>query len=123
MSPLLLGLTVGAFILPLVLLLVILRKVARKNANLVGHDQLNPGEFDCPQCHRRMENGFAFSGRGIIYHPRAGKPLSPFAHIGQALENTVSLHLRPAENQAWHCGNCRLVLIDHSRLVRSRRGA
>jgi hypothetical protein len=29
----------------------------------------------------------------------------------------ISMHVMPAANMAWHCDRCRLLLVDHDKLV------
>ena len=72
----------------------------------------------CPQCGAPMEEGWVMLGRGAIWSARRmGRP-GTFAHIGVALENTVSLSLPPAANMAWRCPTCRLLLVDYDKLVK-----
>jgi predicted RNA-binding Zn-ribbon protein involved in translation (DUF1610 family) len=74
--------------------------------------------YPCPQCGGTMQEGWVMLGRGAIWSPRsAGRPGS-FAHIGNALENTLTFTLPPAGNMAWRCPSCRLLLIDHDKMVK-----
>jgi hypothetical protein len=71
----------------------------------------------CPDCGGEMEEGWVMLGKGAIWSPRArGRP-GTFAHIGQALPNTISLDLKPAANMGWRCEDCRLLLVDYDKLV------
>ena len=74
--------------------------------------------YACPECGVSMQQGFIMAGRGIIWRRKDDKPISSFAHIGQALDNTLSASLQPRQNMAWHCSACRLILIDHAKLVK-----
>ena len=73
--------------------------------------------YRCPGCGGPMAQGWVMLGKGAIFSVRTrGRP-GPFAHIGRALPNTISMHFRPAANMAWHCGRCRLLLLDHDKMV------
>ena len=100
-------------------LLVLVRRIARRSRTLPDIPSLWHGrDYACPQCGAAMQPGWVLLGKGAIWSDRArGKP-GAFANIGQALPNTISLNLRPAVNMAWRCAGCRLLLIDHDKLVR-----
>jgi hypothetical protein len=102
----------------LLALLFIVRMIRRRNRSVPDDPLLWDGrDYRCPRCRTPMEQGWVLLGKGAIWSPRLkGKP-GPFAHIGLALENTMSLALRPAANMAWHCKHCRLLLLDHDKLV------
>jgi hypothetical protein len=91
----------------------------RRNRAVADTPELWRGrEYACPGCGGEMEQGWVMLGKGAIFSSRArGRP-GPFSHIGHALPNTISMHLKPASNMAWHCGSCRLLLLDHDKLVR-----
>lgn len=74
-------------------------------------------DYGCPACGAAMAQGWVMLGKGAIFSPRASGRPGLFAHIGSALPNTLSMHLRPAANMAWHCPRCRLLLLDHDKLV------
>jgi hypothetical protein len=67
-----------------------------------------------------MAQGYVLAGKGLIWRPRAGKGPGTFAHIGQALPNTMSFGLPPALNMAWRCEACGLIMLDLSKMVRRR---
>jgi hypothetical protein len=99
-----------------------LRKIAKRNTNVPDHEDLWTGkDYRCPACQSPLEQGFAHAGKGIVWRSRLEKKPGTFAHIGQVLDNTLSLRLPPALNMAWHCSNCSLLLLDHSRLVMTSR--
>jgi hypothetical protein len=103
----------------LLLLLWLMRGLQRRNRSVAEDPRLWEGRsYRCPECGRDMEQGWVLLGKGAIWSPRRkGRP-GAFSHIGQALENTISLSLRPATNMGWRCGGCRLLLLDHSKLVK-----
>ncbi len=103
----------------LAVLLWIVRHVQRKSRTVTAGPALWEGrDYRCPQCTTAMEQGWVMLGRGAIWSARgAGRP-GTFAHIGSALENTLSFALPPAANMAWRCRSCRLLLVDHDKLVR-----
>lgn len=96
----------------------LVRHLGRHNRAEPEHRGLwDDRDYRCPHCGAAMEQGWVLLGKGAIWSPRAkGRPGS-FSHIGNALDNTISLSLRPAANMAWRCGGCRLLLVDHSRLI------
>jgi hypothetical protein len=103
----------------LLALLWVVRKVARKNRTVADSPSLWEGrDYRCPQCSTSMERGWVMLGRGAIWSAHGARKPGTFAHIGGALENTVSLSLPPAANMAWRCPTCRLLLVDHDKLVR-----
>lgn len=111
--------TLGPITLLALLLILLLARLSRR------HKAVNnrPGlwldrEYRCPTCQAPMQPGWVMLGKGAIFSPRDRGAPGTFAHIGQALDNTMSFSLRPAANMAWHCPSCRMLLIDHSRLVK-----
>lgn len=100
-------------------LLLIVRKIDRRNRTLPDDPQLWSGrDYRCPQCGACMEQGWALLGKGAIWSPRSrGRP-GPFANIGSSLPNTLSLSMRPGSNMGWHCPACRILILDHDKLVR-----
>jgi hypothetical protein len=116
LGPLLVGGVAGIAALSVLLLL---RRIARHSRTVPDAPALWHGrDYACPRCGTGMQPGWVLLGKGAIWSDRArGKP-GAFAHIGKALPNTISLNLRPAANMAWRCGGCRMLLIDHDKLVR-----
>jgi hypothetical protein len=108
----------------LLVLLWAVRKIQRKSRVLSDSPFLWEGRsYFCLQCNAPMEPGWVMLGRGAIWSSRnSGKP-GIFAHIGSALENTVSLSVPPAANMAWRCPSCRLLLVDYDKLVGSNKGS
>ena len=86
---------------------------------------IEPTEFlpvrHCPNCKREMSAGYAVALRGIVFRRSDEPPTSSLVTTFKALRNTISTGLPIAENRAWHCVPCSLLLLDHSRLVRTRR--
>jgi len=102
-----------------VLTLWLLRRLARRHVAVANRSDLWRGrDYHCPACATPMVAGWVMLGKGAIWSPRSKGAPGTFAHIGQALENTISLSMRPAANMAWHCPHCRLLLVDHDKLVK-----
>jgi hypothetical protein len=103
----------------LVFLLVLVRHIGRRTLSVRDEPGLWSGrDYLCPQCRAPMDPGWVMLGKGAIWSRRsAGRP-GTFSHIGSALENTISLSIPPAANMAWRCERCRLLLVDHGKLVR-----
>ena len=100
---------------------LLLRRVARNNRNIEENDSLwENRDYRCPQCATPMEQGYVLMGKGMIWAPRRGGTIGSFAHIGQALGNTISLRLPPALNMAWRCAHCELTIVDHSKLIKKK---
>ena len=106
-------------ILALLILLLLFRKISRKNHTQPDQPGLWEGrEYTCPQCKTEMEQGWVLLGKGAIWSPRSrGKP-GIFSSITATLPNTLSLSFRPAVNMAWHCSDCQILMIDHHQLIR-----
>lgn len=103
----------------LILLLLVVRRIDRRNRTVSDDPGLWDGrDYACPQCGAPMEQGWVLMGKGAIWSPRGGGRPGPFTNIGSALPNTLSLSLRPGSNMAWECSNCRLLTLDHDKLVR-----
>ena len=109
-------------IIALIFLWVFLRKIVKKNkVEYKDYSLLVWQEYKCLNCREIMEQGFAFTGKGIIWALKNKKKPGAFSNIGQVLENTLSMSFRPALNMAWHCNNCKLIVIDHSRLLKDKK--
>ena len=108
-----------AGVFALIVLLVMIRSLDRRNRHVADSPALWDGrDYPCPRCGAPMEQGWVLLGKGAIWSDRRrGKPGS-FSHIGGSLDNTMSLSMRPGANMAWHCDGCRLLLLDHDKLVR-----
>lgn len=104
-------------------LLFFLFKTYKSNNRVIDEEEDIQGavHYQCPKCNQQMERGMALAGRGIIYKADDGQPISSFSTINQVLENTLSMSLPPAFNRAWHCNNCKYLLLDHSVLVRRKK--
>ncbi|WP_373509765.1 PF20097 family protein [Thiocapsa sp.] len=109
----------GVAIAALLALWAIVRHLHGEACEIPATSDLWSGRsYACPDCATAMEAGWVMLGKGAIWSSREKGPPGPFAHIGSALPNTISLSLRPAANMAWRCPSCRLLLIDHSKLVK-----
>lgn len=75
-------------------------------------------DYHCPKCGELMSAGFILAGKGMIWAPRDWKRVSVFQNIGQVLENTINVVWPPAMNMSWKCVKCRMIVLDHSKLVR-----
>jgi hypothetical protein len=105
----------------LVFLWAVVRRVSRRNTVVADDPRLwLERERRCPDCDQPMAQGYVLAGKGLIWRPRAGKGPGTFAHIGQALPNTMSFGLPPALNMAWRCEACGLIMLDLSKMVRRR---
>ena len=104
----------------LVLLWMLVRHLQGRTRTLPASPALWEGrDYPCPDCGARMEPGWLLLGKGAIWSPRDRGQPGTFAHIGQALPNTISLSLKPACNMGWRCTDCQLLLVDHSKLVKT----
>lgn len=64
-----------------------------------------------------MKPGWVLLGKGAIWTDRAAGRPGTFAHLGNVLPNTLGMRLKPAANMAWRCDDCRMLTIDHDKLV------
>jgi hypothetical protein len=109
----------SAAIAALLALWAIVRHLQGKACEIPATSDLWSGRsYACPDCGTTMEAGWVMLGKGAIWSSRDKGPPGTFAHIGSALPNTISVSLRPAANMAWRCPSCRLLLIDHGKLVK-----
>ena len=97
----------------------LVRRVTARNRSVANDPALwRDRDYRCPDCGVAMQQGWVLLGKGAIWSPLGrGKP-GTFSHIGSSLENTISLSVPPALNMAWHCPSCRILLLDHDKLVR-----
>jgi len=117
----LLAVTAGLAVVVLMGLYGALRRMRRRATVVDFSSQLwDRKDYRCPECGCSMTQGWALAGKGIIWRSRGQAAPGALAHIGQALKNTLSLAARPELNMAWRCEACRLVLVDHAKLVRVR---
>ena len=124
MPNLYLGVAGGFAITALVFMWVIVRRVGRKSQVVPETGDLWEGRaFRCPVCGAPMDEGYVLGGRGLIWSRRGQAKRWTFAHIGEALDNTLSLSLSPAVNLAWRCEPCRMLLVDHDKMVRPNKAA
>jgi ribosomal protein L37AE/L43A len=106
------------FALAMAALLWIVVRVRRRSRDVSDAPALwQRRDYVCPDCGHRMQQGWVLMGKGAIWTERARARPGLFAHIGNALPNTLSMRLPPAANMAWRCDNCRMLLIDHDKLV------
>lgn len=109
---------IGIGVLALAFLLLFLLRMRRTNRTVTERSQLWQGrDYACPACGQPMTQGWVLMGKGAIWSERGrGRP-GTFALVTNALPNTFSLRVRPASNMAWRCTDCRMLLIDHDKLV------
>ncbi len=103
-------------------LLMTVRKISKSNT--VVSKKLSAivwQELACPKCKITMDEGFSLTGRGIIWRARNEKLPGPLSNIGSVLENSISLNLQPALNLSWRCSHCKLVVIDHAKMVKVKK--
>lgn len=114
-----LGLTVSiilALIIAIIGLVFFLRMMKKAGPKSVSGPV--PFEaFACPRCAFPMEQGYAAAFRGVMWRRREQAGPGIFATIFEVLPNTLNTGLRPLENQAWYCPRCKLLLLDHNRLI------
>jgi hypothetical protein len=90
----------------------------RNNVLTVDETTLKWKELKCVNCGNLMENGYSFAGRGINWIPKNEKKPGIFSSVGSVLENTISLRIPPPINMAWYCKNCKIVVIDNSKMLK-----
>lgn len=72
-------------------------------------------DFQCPRCRRPMARGCSFGGIG--WRGDLAPPIKLLTVTTSLLPNTLSMSLRVRVNRAWRCESCKLLLIDHRRLL------
>jgi hypothetical protein len=102
-----------------VVLLASIRKISKGNSVVkVKQSEIEWIELKCPKCQKIMDVGYSLAGRGIIWREKTEMKPGLFSSIGSALENTISLNILPALNISWRCSSCKLVILDHSKMVK-----
>lgn len=106
-------------VIGLMVLLYFLLKLERKNnVKTINEAMIEWKEIKCVNCHRLMDKGYAFAGKGINWVPKGEKKPGAFSTVGSVLENTFSLRIPPAINRAWYCKRCRIVVFDNSEMLK-----
>ena len=116
-------LLVGLFILIIVgVLWLLLRKLTKENKiTKLSESEIEWQEIKCPKCQHAMECGYSMAGRGVIWREKHAKRPGLFATIFSALDNTMSISAPPALNLSWHCQHCKLIMLDHSKMVKVKK--
>ena len=103
-------------------LIYFLRKTEKRNHIVTTHESLlHWPEVKCAHCGKSMQQGYSFTGKGISWTPRHRRTPGNLLTIVSTLENTFSMRLPQPLNMAWHCAQCQLILIDHSKMVRFKK--
>ena len=98
---------------------ILVRKLVKSNRVLkLNESEINWEEIECPKCQIPMESGYSMAGRGVIWREKGAKRPGTFSTIGSVLENTMSINMPPALNISWRCHNCKLIVLDHSKMVK-----
>ena len=112
---------IGLAVLIAGLILYALRRMSAKNLVVMEETGIwDNTQFNCPKCKSQLIPGYTMAGKGIIWTPKEGKKIGFFAHIGQALENTLNFGLPQAFNMSWRCEKCRLILVDHAKMIKRK---
>lgn len=102
----------------IIILIYFLRKMERKNRIVSAHEsELHWKDIKCSYCGQYVDQGYAFAGKGISWTPRQHRKPGVFSTVVSSLENTISMRIPPPLNMAWHCNNCKLIVIDHSKMI------
>lgn len=113
------GLFAGTLLAAILLATLALYRIIHRTRVAVASPALwKDRSMRCPQCTETMQQGYVMAGRGLIWRSIQDRPIGSFAHIGQALDNTLSFSLPPKLNMAWHCEQCRLILVDHAKMIK-----
>ena len=103
-------------------LLMAVRKISQSNTVVSKKlSEIVWQEMACPKCETLMDDGFSLTGRGITWRARNEKLPGAMSNIGSVLENSISLNLQPALNLSWRCRQCKLVVIDHAKMVKVKK--
>ena len=108
-------------ILAVVLGVVIRRLVPAPPVVKLMESEIEWTEFNCPKCQQAMETGLSLAGRGIIWSEKDKKKPGLFATVIAALDNTLSLNIPPALHVSWRCSRCKLIILDHSKMVKVKK--
>ena len=114
--------TILILVIVTAILWVIIRKIIKGNIVIkLNESDIVWKELKCPQCQELMETGFSLAGRGIIWREKNEKKPGLFVTIGSVLDNTLSLNAPPALNISWRCNNCKLVMLDNSKMIKIKK--
>ena len=105
-----------ATIIPLGILLMIIRNIYKRNKSFMTYTDYLPYDLQdvpCPRCQETMDPGFIMAGKGMQWR----KQRDSFTTFKLGLENTMNVTMTTKENRAWHCENCRMLVIDHSTMI------
>ena len=101
---------------------IAVKKMEKKNKVVeINEALLDWEDIKCPKCQTIMEQGYAFAGKGIIWTAKWNKLPGTFTTTFTSLENTLSMSLSPRVNMAWHCDRCKMVILDHSRMLKRKK--
>ena len=101
---------------------MVIRKIVKANTVVkLKKSEIEWAEIKCPKCQQVMERGLSLAGRGIIWSEKDGKKPGTLATSIAALDNTLSINIPPALNVSWRCSRCKLIILDHSKLVKVKK--
>ena len=72
--------------------------------------------YNCPECNNKMDSGFRIANQGIFWTTEL-KGIYLKQLTSTPLTNTAAVYARNNGNKAWKCDKCKLILIDHNRLL------
>ncbi len=106
-------------VISILTIILLLRKLENKNKVInIDRSSMNWDAYKCPKCGSIMEQGFAFSPRGVVWTQNNDKTPGAFTTINRSLENTLSMRFSPAVNKAWKCKSCKMLVIDYSQMLK-----
>ena len=103
-----------------VLFVSIWRLNKRNTVVELDKSEIEWANLKCPKCQGELNTGFALPGRGVIWSGKNEKAPGPLTNIGSVLENTISVSFKPAINIAWRCKSCKLVVLDISKMIKTK---
>lgn len=122
MSPLPAAAVLIAIIATLLAVWYFLRKLERRNTvQKIDRGRIEWQEIRCARCNKAMEPGYAFAGKGLFWRARHDGEPGSFTMVGSALVNTLSFRLPQPVNQAWYCSDCKLLVLDNSRMLQIKK--
>ena len=107
--------------LGVVIALIIVNRGRNKFTEITLDESRRLPHHRCPKCGFNMTPGFIFTQRGLFWRKPETKPMTMLMTRGKLMNNTYNMGFTAAENRAWKCDRCELVLMDVSEMVRIRK--
>ncbi len=104
-----------------VVILIVTNRYRNKFIEMTPEETLRIPPHKCPKCGFNMTPGLAFMQRGLYWRLPDMKPMGMLMTRGKLVGNTYNMGFTGAENRAWRCDRCQLLLMDIGEMVRVKK--